>query len=238
MFRKLRTFFNKTTPYQLQLKKLIGYLPQDVRYYKLAFSHSSKIIRDKYGRKINNERLEYLGDAVLETCISDILYRQFPDKQEGFLSEARSTLVRRTTLNKIGKSMSLEQFLNYVPTSNESNIYGNAFEALVGALYLESGFENTLNVLIRIYAKHLNIQQFLRKSQNFKSQLLEICQRERWECEFTLVDEERLQNNQINFAVEVLVDGRKLGHGVGLKKRIAEQNASKLALTAIRRKRK
>ena len=175
-WRKIQ--FWKPTKYQ----ELLGFREDNTKLYDIAFIHSSMSQRDKKGRLLNNERLEFLGDAVLETVMSEMVYKYYPNQKEGFLSSTRALLVRRKTTNELGEKMGLR---NYVVmrkgNNNFSNITGNLFEALVGAVYLDKGYDVAADFIMRSYKQHIKMDKLLRKEQNYKSMLLEWCQKERKE---------------------------------------------------------
>ena len=223
--------FWKPTKYQ----DLLGFREGNTKLYDIAFVHSSMSIRDKKGRLLNNERLEFLGDAVLETVMSEKVYKHYPNQKEGFLSSTRSLLVRRKTTNELGDKMGLRKYVvARKKTADFANMSGNLFEALVGAIYLDKGFEVAKDFVLRSYNTHINMEKLLRKEQNYKSMLLEWCQKERKEFYYELVEETRVEDNKIRFQTRVVVDGRPMGLGVGNSKRESEQAAAKQAMQTLK----
>ena len=223
--------FWKPTKYQ----ELLGFREGNTKLYDIAFVHSSMSIRDKKGRLLNNERLEFLGDAVLETVMSEKVYRHYPNQKEGFLSSTRALLVRRKTTNELGDKMGLRKYVVARKKSVDfANMSGNLFEALVGAVYLDKGFDVAKDFILRSYDAHINMEKLLRKEKNYKSMLLEWCQKERKEFYYELVDETRVEDNKIRFQTRVVVDGRPMGLGVGNSKRESEQAAAKQALQTLK----
>lgn len=182
----------------------------------------------------NNERLEYLGDAILSTIVADYLFQKYPMKDEGFLTKMRSKMVKRKTLNEIADKMGLEIILSNYSQGNMSNsMLGNALEALVGALYIELGYENTKNYVIKnILMRFLDIHELESKDENYKSQLLEWSQKLNRAVEYKTLAKSKL-NNRDRFKVAVMVDGIKLGTAEDFNKKSAEQLASKIALSSI-----
>ena len=223
--------FWKPTKYQ----ELLGFREGNTKLYDIAFVHSSMSIRDKKGRLLNNERLEFLGDAVLETVMSEMVYKHYPNQKEGFLSSARALLVRRKTTNELGDKMGLRKYVvARKKTADFANMSGNLFEALVGAVYIDKGYEEAKDFILRSYTKYVNMEKLLRNEKNYKSMLLEWCQKERKEFYYELVDETRVEDNKIRFQTRVVVDGRPMGLGVGNSKRESEQAAAKQALQTLK----
>lgn len=237
LIEKLCPFFKSKKDLDRWLYNCLGYYPHNLSYFKLAFAHtSSHSDKAKLNHVHNNERLEFLGDAVLETTMSHVLYDLFPHQREGFLTEARSVLVRRKTLNKIGAKMHLEEQLHYTENANEKNVLGNCFEALLGAVYLDAGYDQSLKTVRYIYTKYIKIRPFLEHSTNYKSVLLEWVQKVHQTCEFKLVKEDLLPHNIKRFYVECYIDGAVFGLGNGTKKIDAEQHASRKSIELLKRR--
>ena len=223
--------FWKPTKYQA----ILGFRENNTKLYDMAFIHSSMSQRDKKGKLLNNERLEFLGDAVLETVMSEMVYKHYPNQKEGFLSSARALLVRRKTTNELGEKMGLRKYVVMRKGNNNfNNITGNLFEALVGAVYLDKGYDVVADFIMRSYKQHIKMDKLLRKEQNYKSMLLEWCQKERKEFYYELVEETRIEDNKIRFQSRVIVDGRPMGFGVANSKRESEQAAAKQALQTLK----
>ncbi len=225
----LNIFRRKPTKYQT----LLGFPEKDPSIYDRAFSHKSMQLKDEKGRKCNNERLEFLGDAVIETVASEYVYQLYPNRNEGFLTQIRSMLVRRPTLNLIAGKMGLREYVISKELINSENFMGNAFEALVGAIYIDHGFDSARDFLLRGFSM-VKIDQLIRKQENYKSELLEYAQKKRVKVLFNLVEESKIENNVSRFKVDVTVDGLKLGQGIGKSKRSAEQAAAKVALRSLK----
>ena len=223
--------FWKPTKYQ----DLLGFRENNTRLYDIAFIHSSMSQRDKKGRLLNNERLEFLGDAVLETVMSEMLYKYYPNQKEGFLSSTRALFVRRKTTNELGEKMGLRKYVVMRKGNNNfNNITGNLFEALVGAVYLDKGYDVAADFILRSYKKHINMEKLLRKEQNYKSMLLEWSQKERKEFYYELIEETRIEDNKIRFQSRVIIDGKPMGYGVANSKRESEQAAAKQAIQTLK----
>ena len=153
---RIKLSFRKDKELYFFLYEILGFYPHDISYYKMALMHKSIMHRNSKGKPVNNERLEFLGDAVLDAVVGDIVYRHFPGKREGFLTNTRSKLVQRDTLNKLAQEMGINQLVlsNGHSSSHNSYMGGNAFEALVGAIYLDRGYDACMQFMQkRILAK-------------------------------------------------------------------------------------
>lgn len=216
------------------LYSILGYIPKDVNLYRMAMTHSSA---SASGRKklACNERLEFLGDAVLSSVISDYLYSNFRKEREGFLSKSRSNLVCRETLNGLALGIGLDRFLKAcgLPCLHNNYVYGNAFEALVGAIYIDKGYKQCRRFLLdRVFPRHLDIESVIVADKNYKSRLIEWTQKTHKEIEFRLVGEE-LRKEGAYFVSEVYVDGMLCGLGDGFSKRESQQKAARQALEKL-----
>lgn len=198
--------------------------------FKLAFSHKSN--NSEKGRAIqNNERLEYLGDAVLGTIVAEYLFKKYPNANEGFLTKMRSKIVKRKSLNEVGDQMELDILLNHQNQLRISqSMLGNAVEALVGAVYLERGYEKTKKFVIKkIIRNYVNIHELERVDDNYKSQLLEWCQKNGQSVNYKLLARYKYEKRD-RFKVAVVVDGTKVATADDFNKKSAEQTASEKAM--------
>ena len=176
IFDKVKLLFRKDKELYSKLYKILGFYPKHIDFYRTAFAHRSQMYRNRKGKRTNNERLEFLGDAVLEAVVSDIVFRHFERASEGFLTNTRSKLVSRAALNELGNELGIDKLLKSATqqTSHNSNLVGNAFEALVGAIYLDQGYEACIKfVSKRIVGRLVNVDDVAQKEVNFKSKLLE-----------------------------------------------------------------
>ena len=213
---------------------LVGFKVGNKKLYELAFTHSSLNQYDHNGQILNNERLEFLGDAVLELAMTQIVYKRYPNAKEGQLTSIRSSLVSRQTLNNLSASLKLENYINAKNLSaNNVNIYGNSFEALLGAIFLDKGYAVAYNFVERVFSETAKVDKILRKDQNYKSQLMEWCQQHRKQLRYELVAQNRMENNKMQFQSRVYVDEKQMGMGVGGNKRQSEQAAARFALKTI-----
>ncbi len=194
--------------------------------------------RNSKGKPVNNERLEFLGDAVLDAVVGDIVYQHFPGKREGFLTNTRSKLVQRDTLNKLAQEMGVNQLVlsNGHSSSHNSYMGGNAFEALVGAIYLDRGYDACMKFMKqRILAKMINIDKVAYKEVNFKSKLIEWSQKNRVNIEFVLCDQKKDGNGNPMFTFLVTIEGIEGDKGTGYSKKESQQAACKLTLERLRK---
>ena len=224
----------------MQLRNILGFLPRDIRLYQTALMHKSLTLREKGEKHINNERLEYLGDAVLSAVVADILYQRYPNKQEGFLTTLRSKLVRRDTLNKLAVQMGLDKLVLYsgrATSAHNSYMNGNAFEAFFGAIYLDRGYEYCMSFARDvIYKKYINIEEVSKTEENYKSKLIEWCQKYQFEFKFDIVSQKILQDrNTPKFVSRVTIEGVYCGTGDGYSKKESHQKAAQQAYKHIRR---
>ena len=216
---------------------ILRFYPRNIQYYKQALMHKS-IGRKEKGRPVNNERLEFLGDAVLDAVVGHIVYSHFPGKREGFLTNTRSKLVSRETLGRLAKEMGVLDLVlsNGRNSSHNSYMGGNAFEALVGAIYLDRGFDACMRFMEKKILKEvINIDKVAYKEVNFKSKLIEWGQKNRVKLEFGLISQEKDDNGSPKFAYEVVLEGIKGEKGEGYSKKEAQQMASKLTLQRLRK---
>lgn len=235
---RMKLPFRKDKELYLSLRKIIGFYPHDISYYKLALMHKSMYKRNAKGKPVNNERLEFLGDAVLDATVGDIVYRHFPGKREGFLTNTRSKLVQRDTLNRLAQAMGINQLILSSGRSQSHNSYmgGNAFEALVGAIYLDRGYDACMEFMRkRILAQMINIDKVAYKEVNFKSKLIEWSQKNRVRIDFKSILEEKDKTGSPVFVYRVTLEGVEGCEGKGYSKKESQQLASKLTLEKLRR---
>lgn len=232
--RAYNLYFSSNKQVTGQIRSIIGFTPANLSLFILAFSHKSSNSEEKAYAVQNNERLEYLGDAILGTVVAEFLFKKYPDRDEGFLTKMRSKIVKRKTLNEIGESMELGLLLaDLNNTKLSSSMYGNAVEALVGAVYLEKGYVKTKRFIIKqILQKHLNIHRLETLDENYKSQLLEWCQKNNHSINYKLLKRYKHKKRD-RFEVAVLIDGQQRGTADDYNKKSAEQKASMKALKSL-----
>lgn len=232
--KPIRFYFSKEKQLYHAIKNIFGFYPENIFLYKLAFTHKSQA--ETYnGIKISNERLEFLGDTVLSTVVADYLFRIFPYKDEGFLTEMRSRIVSRAQLNKLSLKLGLDKLIIHTPntTSVFRSIKGDVFEAIIGAIYLDKGFEFTKNVLInRVVKNHFDMVELANTDLNYKSKLIAWTQKEKKTIEFVVVNEIGSGYSK-QYVVDVKIDEEPLGRGQDYSIKGAEQNASMKAVEKL-----
>ena len=230
-FRKEKELFSA-------LYAILGFYPRNIEYYKMALMHKSIRKRNDKGKPLNNERLEFLGDAILDAAVGYIVYRHYEGKREGFLTNTRSKLVSRDTLGKLANEMGLGQLLvsSGHSTSHNSYVEGNAFEALVGAIYLDRGYDACLEFFEkRVLGKYINLDKVAFKEVNFKSKLLEWSQKNRVRMEFQMLKQLKDDNGSPIFSFQVMLEGIEGEKGNGYSKKEAQQMASRETLQRLKR---
>lgn len=213
------------------MKNMLGISPRNVSLYAQAFRHNSVAKEIKDGIKDSNERLEYLGDSVLNTVIADYLFRKFPYKDEGFLTKARSKMVSREHLNQLAVKLGLNKFISQSkdPNLKFSSMTGDAFEALIGAIYIDKGFNATRDfILNRIFKFHVDVEKVLLTETDFKSKLIEWSQRERQELRFTM-PEEKGNGYEKQFVIAINLQGEEVARAQHFSKKKSEQLAAEAA---------
>jgi len=237
IIRPIRRFYNyflsEDREFARRLRQLIGFTPSNLGIFILAFSHKSTSSEKAYAIQ-NNERLEYLGDAVLGTIVAEYLFKKYPNGNEGFLTKMRSKIVKRKSLNKIGDKMGLDMLLSeYNPTRLSRSMLGNAVEALVGAVYLEKGYVGTKRFVIKkILRSYVNVHELESYDDNYKSQLLEWCQKNGQSVSYKLLARYKFEKRD-RFKVAVMVNGKKVATADDFNKKSAEQSASEKAMASL-----
>ena len=230
MFEFIPRFFKRRfgvdKEYFRFIDEMFGFVPHNIDLYKVALIHKSAS-QSIGGHSINNERLEYLGDAIIESITSDYLFIEFPDCNEGFLTQMRSKLVSRQSLNEIARKIGLDRYVIYNMNGNlaHKHIYGDAFEAMIGAIYLDQGYEFVNRLLINIYAQCMNLEELTESECDFKSRLIEWCQKNHHKVAFR-TRTVNARRSAPTFYTTVLIDGIEVGHGSGDSKKEAEQSAA------------
>lgn len=230
-FRKEKELFSS-------LYNITGFYPRNISYYKLALMHKSMTRKMPKSRTLNNERLEFLGDAILDAVVGDIVYRHFEGKREGFLTNTRSKLVQRETLNKLAQEMGIMELIRSNTRTQAHNNYmgGNAFEALVGAIYLDRGYNACMKFMQkRILARIINLDKVAYKEVNFKSKLIEWCQKNRVRLEYKQVEQNLDNSGSPMFVYQVVIEGIEGCTGKGYSKKESQQLASQDTLKRLRR---
>ena len=230
-FRKEKELFSA-------LYDILGFYPHNIDYYRQALMHKSIGRRNEKGKPLNNERLEFLGDAILDAAVGDVVYRHYEGKREGFLTNTRSKLVSRETLGKLATEMGLSQLILSAGHSNSHNSYvgGNAFEALVGAIYLDRGYEACMWFWEnRVLGKYIDLDKVAFKEVNFKSKLLEWSQKNKVRMDYRMLKQKKDDNGSPIFSFQVVLEGIEGEKGSGFSKKEAQQLASKETLQKLKR---
>ena len=235
---RIKLPFRKEKELYLSLYNIIGVLPHNLSFYKTALLHKSVARRNDKGKPVNNERLEFLGDAILDAIVGDIVYEHFPGKREGFLTNTRSKIVQRETLNKLANDLGITRLILSSGHSQSHNSYlgGNAFEALVGALYLDHGYTACMKFMKKqILGELINIDKVAYKEVNFKSKLIEWTQKHKICLEFKPLSFGKDKEGSPTFSFQVVLEGIACGEGSGYSKKESQQEAAKITLQYIRK---
>ena len=234
---RIKFFFRKDKELYAALYDILGFYPDEIKYYKQALMHKSIMHKEK-GKPINNERLEFLGDAILGAVVGHIVYQHFEGKREGFLTNTRSKIVQRETLNKLARELGINNLVVTSGNSGAHNSYlgGNAFEALVGAIYLDKGYGACMAFIEkRILGQLLNIDKVAYKEVNFKSKLIEWGQKNRVNIDFQLLAQKKDNGGSPMFEYMVVIEGVEGCSGKGYSKKESQQQAAKLTLERLRK---
>ena len=227
LFRFFKQTFISKTPQQKQLFRILGFYPKDISLFQEALTHKS--VR---GRIVHNERLEFLGDAIFGSVVANFVFREFPDENEGFLTQTRSKIVSRKTLNTIALKINLNTVLKHQVSSNKA-IFGNALEALIGAVYLEKGYQFTSNYIEeKLIRPHLDIHQLVKEVSSHKGKLLEWGQAQKKQVVFKLVSSLG-KDHEKSYKVMVMIGQKKYADAVGTSIKRAEELAAKRALKEL-----
>ncbi|MFC2151390.1 ribonuclease III [Bacteroidota bacterium] len=226
-------YFTKNKKFYKLIFQLTGIFPSNLQVYKVAFTHKSASRNFDRTKRLNNERLEFLGDAILASVIADFLYSYFPYKKEGFLTKMRARIVSREQLNEIALNMGLQyHIVSQNRINGTKNIYGNALEALIGAIYVDKGYKKTkIFILERIIENNINLKELALTDSDYKSQVIEWAQKNKTEIIFEDEEVESTDQNNLHFTSVIKLNNQVLGKGTGLSKKEAQQNASKEALS-------
>ena len=240
MFRfitnRIRLFPRKKKESYFALNKILGFFPKDISLYEEALLHKSSSKENPNGRYRNNERLEFLGDAVLDAVIADIVYKTFKNRNEGFLTNTRSKIVKRETLDKVARELGLNKLVvSSTPIDTKNHILGNALEAFIGAVYLDQGYRKTFRFIEeKIIKTYINIETIAKKEVNFKSKLLEWSQKYKVGLTFDLLETFTDNEHNMVFKSQASLNGFSAGIGTGYSKKESQQQAAKVATQKIK----
>ncbi len=243
---KLKLLLFKREEFYYNVRRILGVRPKDITLYRLALTDRS-YHQCSHGRskQLNNERLEFLGDSILDAVVSGILYRRFKHQNEGFLTTVRSKIVNRNNLNLLAQKACVDELLESSQVLYHhgrrsgtlgQNVLGNTLEAIIGAIYIDRGFyEAEKYICNKLLKPHVNLSRLAQKDDNFKSQLIEWGQRHKLEIEYVLVREFVDENQNPQFQTEVFIDGKSVDYGCGRSKKESEQEAARFALGKLKR---
>lgn len=237
LYQRIRLLLNKNKEPYSSFYKILGFYPNNIQLYEQALLHKSSSVEVEKGKWLNNERMEFLGDAILDAIVADMVYTEFPTKREGYLTNTRSKIVSRETLNSIALELGLDKFIVYSIKLNNHNkcIYGNALEAVIAAIYLDKGYDVCKKFVCDVMIKkHLDLYAMAQKEVNFKSNLIEWSQKNKIDVSFDLI--ESFADNEGNpiFQTQVTISGVQAGVGIGYSKKESQQNAAKMAVKKLR----
>lgn len=216
------------------LRNLLGINPRNLAIYQLSLTHRSASVELPNGKRMSNERLEFLGDAILGSAVAALLFKKFPYEDEGFLTQARSKIVSRKNLNQLSIKLGLPQLMiKNVSQQRDTSIPGDALEALLGAMFLDQGFIRTEKFISQhLIGTHLDLEELVESDENYKSKLIEYCQKEKIDFRFQIENEDG-ESPRSRFTVSVVINGRSVGRGKGRSKKTAEQEAAKNACAKL-----
>ncbi|HEY1009053.1 MAG: ribonuclease III [Daejeonella sp.] len=229
--RLYKLYLSPDRKYIRSLRNLLGFVPGNLRLYRMAFRHRSVAVELKNGTKNSNERLEFLGDAILGSVVAELLFKMYPYKDEGFLTEMRSKIVSRSNLNQLAKRLGLDELIEFDTrilsySNKQGSLLGDTFEAMIGAVYMDKDYDFTRNFLLtRIIKPHIDIHTLELTETNFKSKLIEWCQRHSKDISFEIIPNAEGENSKL-FTVQVTVDGELCGLGRDYNKKNAEKLAA------------
>lgn len=235
LYRNVRLFQKRKKEPYVSFYNILYFYPNNITLYEQALLHKSSSIKLKDGKWINNERLEFLGDAILDAIVADIVFKEFEYKKEGFLTNMRSKIVQRETLNMLALDLGIDKLIKSSTRNNthKTHIYGNALEALIGAIYLDQGYRIAKKFVYDRLIKHLDIDNVAQQEVNFKSKLIEWSQKNKIELSFDLLSTDIDEDNNPIFETAIVIYGKKAGIGKGYSKKESQQNAAKIAVDKV-----
>lgn len=233
-----RRFFGKRSKEEAQLfdslRNILGFRPGNFELYKLALRHRSAAPEIRDGFRNSNERLEFLGDAILGAVIADLLFKKYPYRDEGFLTKMRSRLVSRSHINSLSNRLGLEKLITYNSEAGRisGSMRGDALEALIGAVYIDKGFRKAERFVVSVFLRHVDLDEVEHREIDFKSKLVEWTQKEKKKLSFETVSEEGKGFHKV-YTVNIVIDEEVYGTGKGHSKKAAEQSAAEKACGKI-----
>ena len=233
--KQKRYIFLPEKKFKRQLKRILGFAPRDYRIYQQALIHRSASGKYSRNHNIHNERLEFLGDAILDSIVAEHLYTKFPDKDEGFLTQMRSKIVNRDALKRIALQMGIgNMVIARMTKDNHKSLYGDALEAIIGAIYLDKGYKQTRKfILQKIINTHINLEILIETEIDFKSRIIEWGQKNKKDINFNCQEQLNGDDKTPVFVSHLLIFDDIVGMGMGKSKKEAEQNAARQAIQMI-----
>lgn len=236
LINPIKLLFSTNKKFYLLIQSQLKLNPGKIKLYEIAFLHRSASVSFSNGSLVNNERLEFLGDAVLDAVIADYLFKKFPKKKEGFLTQMRSKIVKRSNLDLISRNLGVDYLVisNTHRALHKKHIFGDAFEALIGAIYLDKGYDFTKKYIINhVLHNHVNLEELLWKETDFKSRLIEWGQKNKVILTFETSEEYAELEQSPTFITSVKISDHEIGKGLGKSKKEAEQNAAEQAYNNV-----
>ena len=237
IFSFFKDSFLSSNKFYSSIKNIVGFRPSNPNLYRIALIHKSASIISHDGSIVNNERLEFLGDAILDAIIAEYLFLKFPNKDEGFLTKLRSNIVNGENLSILSEKINLTKLIvsNIKSSKSSKHLYEDLFEAFIGAIFLDQGYEITKKfILNRIIKQHVDINKLAATDTNYKSKLVEWSQKDKKSVFFdTALDESNINSSEAFFVSHIKIENEVLGEGFGSSKKEAEQNAAKKTLKNI-----
>ena len=236
MIYRIKLLISPNKKFYLLLKNHLKIVPGKIKLYEIAFLHRSASLTFSDGTIVNNERLEYLGDAILDAIIADYLFKKFPRKKEGFLTQMRSKIVKRSNLDLLARNLGIDYLIvsNTQHNSHKKHIYGDAFEALIGAIYLDKGFDKTRKYVVNYVLKNFtNLEELLTRESDFKSRIIEWGQKHKVTISFETSEQYAELEQSPSFVSHVNINDQNFGIGIGKSKKDAEQNAAEIAYNGV-----
>lgn len=239
VYHKIKNCFVKKSPLFFYIQKTTGFTPNNIEIYELAFVHKSASVYHGKGFSVNNERLEFLGDSILDSIVADYLFEIYPNENEGFLTNLRSRIVNRQSLNELAVKIGID---NYIKAQGDKSglspsMMGNALEAFIGASFIDKGYKVTKKfVITKLITNYTNLKTLCKTDTNYKGQIIDWVQKNKKEIEFISVEEEAYTKSGKIFIAKLLINGKEISSGKAECKKDAEQHASEIALNIINQK--
>ncbi|HPC99001.1 MAG TPA: ribonuclease III [Bacteroidales bacterium] len=227
--RKNGTLILNRREFKAQIRKILGTNPGNIGIYEMALIHRSASIKLPDGSRVNNERLEFLGDSILNSILSDFLFRKYHNASEGFMTKMRSKIVNREFFNHLAVSIGLDRILvsNIPPSTTTRKMYGNALEAFIGALFIDKGYVKTRKIFIeKILMKHIDLEKLISTDNDYKSLVFEWTQKRKLNLSFINNEDYDFKTKKSVFSSTLLIEKTEYGRGYGASKKEAEQEAS------------